>query len=652
MCGIAGLVNPGLGATELAAATERMGQTLRHRGPDGDGHWLDEKAGLGMAHRRLAIVDLSPTGAQPMSSANGRYVIAYNGEIYNFRELRAELISVGALFRGGSDTEVMLAAIEQWGLTAAVSRLAGMFAFALWDRNTRTLSLVRDRLGIKPLYWGQMGGNFLFASELRAFRACPGWRAEIDRDSVAAYLRWNYIPAPRSIYAGVQKLEPGCILTLAADQTPRIKHYWQARQVVRDAIASRATLSDDEALAELNDVLQRSVASHMISDVPLGAFLSGGIDSSLVVSLMQAESQRPIKTFSIGFKETGYDEAVHAARVARHLRTEHTELYVDPGHAREIIPKLGTIYDEPFADSSQLPTYLVSEMTRAHVTVALSGDGGDELFAGYRRYQWASAIWRRFGNLPQGVRRAIAATLSRMPAATWTAAAWLLPERLSAGRLDDRVDKFARYISQPSANGIYRAQHSHWPPNLALQGSEPKGVTWDPSLTREIPDFIERMQFMDMVQYLPDDVLTKVDRASMAVSLEARVPLLDHRLVEFAWRLPMQMKRRGSMPKWALRQILYKHVPRDLVDRPKMGFGAPIAGWLRGPLRDWAEALLESKRLANDGFFDAAPITKSWQAFLEGDDRLREPLWGILMFQSWYEMNQFDAPHPVAACRH
>jgi asparagine synthase (glutamine-hydrolysing) len=652
MCGIAGLLNPGLRVAELAAATERMGQTLRHRGPDGDGHWLDEAAGLGLAHRRLAIVDLSATGAQPMSSASGRYVIAYNGEIYNFRELRAELTLAGALFRGGSDTEVMLAAIESWGLAAAVKRLAGMFAFALWDRESRTLSLVRDRLGIKPLYWSQLGGRFLFGSELTALRAAPGWRAEIDRNSLAAYLRWNYIPAPQSIYAGVHKLEPGCILTMAAGQTPRIEHYWQARQVVRDAITARASLNDDEALTGLDDLLRRAVASHMISDVPLGAFLSGGIDSSLVVALMQAQSQRPVKTFSIGFQETGYSEAVYAAKVARHLKTEHTELYVDPRHAREIIPRLGAIYDEPFADSSQLPTYLVSEMTRAHVTVALSGDGGDELFAGYSRYQWADVLWRRFGNLPLGLRRAIASTLSKMPAATWSAAAWLLPTRLSAGRLDDRVEKFAHYISQPDANGIYRAQHSHWPSNLARQGSEPKGVSWDPSLARDIPDFIERMQFMDMVQYLPDDVLTKVDRASMAVSLEARVPLLDHRVVEFAWRLPIQMKRRDGTAKWALRQMLYNYVPRELIDRPKMGFGAPIAGWLRGPLRDWAEALLESNRLAKEGFFTAVPITKSWQAFLAGDDRFREPLWGILMFQSWYEMNQHDAADNISEHSH
>lgn len=638
MCGLVGLLNPRLAATELKTAVDGMSRTLRHRGPDGDGIWLDEEAGLGLGHRRLAIVDVSHAGDEPMISASGRYVIVYNGEVYNFRELREELAAAGATFVGASDTEVALTAIDFWGLHAAVRRFAGMFAFALWDRQTRTLSLVRDRLGIKPLYWSQSGGQFLFASELRALRACPGWRAEIDRDALAAYMRWNYIPAPHSIYAGVRKLEPGTILTLGPDQVPRIDTYWDARQVVGEAIAGRARPGDDEALRELDGLLRRLVAGHMIADVPLGAFLSGGIDSSLVVALMQAQSQRPVKTFSIGFHEAGYDEAVHARTIARHLGTEHTELYVDPGHAQEIIPRLAAIYDEPFADSSQLPTYLVSEMTRQHVTVALSGDGGDELFAGYTRYRWADGLWRRFGNWPLALRRALAAALATPPAAAWSAAGRLVPRRLSAGRLDDRMAKLALYIRQPDGNAIYRAQHSHWPATVMRQGVEPKGISWDPTLSRDIPDFVERMQFMDMVQYLPDDVLTKVDRASMAVSLEARVPLLDHRLVEFAWRLPANMKRRNG-PKWALREVLYNYVPRDMVDRPKMGFGAPVAGWLRGPMRDWAEALLEPRRLADEGYFDAAPIATSWQAFLKGDDRFREPLWGILMFQSWYEMN-------------
>jgi len=638
MCGIAGLLNPRLGARELTSAIEHIGQTLRHRGPDGDGHWVDERAGLGFAHRRLAIVDLSPAGAQPMISASGRYVITYNGEVYNFPELRAKLAVAGVSFAGNSDTEVMLAAIDQWGLPVAVQRFVGMFAFALWDRQTRTLSLVRDRLGIKPLYWGQFGELFLFGSELKALRACPGWLAEINRDALATYMRWNYVPAPHSIYSGVHKLEPGSILTLAADRVPHTERYWDARQVIGDAIAGRVAVSDNDAVAELEKILRRSVADHMISDAPLGAFLSGGIDSSLVVALMQAQSQRPVKTFAIGFHEAGYDEAVHARTIAHHLGTEHTELYVDPGHAQEIIPRLSAIYDEPFADSSQLPTYLVSEMTRQHVTVALSGDGGDELFAGYTRYQWADALWRRSGSLPLGLRQAVAAVLTALPAAAWSAAGRLMPKQLSAGRLDDRIAKLALYVGQPDANGIYRAQHCHWPSNVVRQGIEPEGISWDPSLALNFPDFIERMQFMDMVQYLPDDVLTKVDRASMAVSLEARVPLLDHRLVEFAWRLPANMKRRGG-PKWALRQVLYNFVPRELVDRPKMGFGAPVAGWLRGPMRDWAEALLEPRRLAKEGYFDVETITKTWRAFLAGKDTMREPLWGALMFQSWHEIN-------------
>jgi asparagine synthase (glutamine-hydrolysing) len=616
-----------------------MGRTLARRGPDGHGIWLDEDAGLGLAHRRLSIVDVSDAGHQPMHSANGRYVISYNGEIYNFGELRDELAAKGAAFIGGSDTEVMLAAIEQWGLSASVSRFVGMFAFALWDRETRTLSLVRDRLGIKPLYWSRIEGQFIFASELRALGVCPGWRAEIDRDALAAYMRWNYIPAPHSIYLGVYKLEPGCILCLQGDGEPRIERYWQARQVVTKAIARRVEWHDEGATAELDSMLRRSVACHMISDVPLGAFLSGGIDSSLVVSLMQAQSQRPVKTFSIGFAEAGYDEAVHAKAVARHLGTEHTELYVEPGHALDVIPRLAEFYDEPFGDSSQLPTYLVSEMTRAHVTVALSGDGGDELFAGYARYQWADAVWRCFGGLPVGLRRVLAGFLNAPPGALWSAAGRLLPDRLGAGRLDDRVAKLARYMSQPDANGIYRAQHSHWPTGLVLRGNEPRGASWDGSLAGDIPDFVERMQFMDMIQYLPDDVLTKLDRASMAVSLEARVPLLDHRLVEFAWGLPAGMKQRGRQPKWALRQVLYNYVPPDLVDRPKMGFGAPVAGWLRGPLRDWAEALLEPRRLRDEDYFDDGPITAAWRRFLAGDDGQREHLWGVLMFQSWHEIN-------------
>ena len=637
MCGIAGLLNRRLAASELAVIVDRMGQTLRHRGPDGHGTWLDQEAGLGLAHRRLSIVDVSPTGAQPMVSASGRYVISYNGEVYNFIELRKELTGDGAMFAGTSDTEVMLAAIDQWGVSKAVARFAGMFAFALWDRETRTLSLVRDRLGIKPLYWAQFGGLFLFASELSAMCACPGWRAEINRDALAAYMRWNYVPAPHSIYAGVQKMEPGCILTLAEDQPPRIERYWNARKVVGNALAGPTEMSEAEAEAELDGMLRRSVACHMISDVPLGAFLSGGIDSSLVVALMQTQSTRPVKTFSIGFHEPGYDEAVYAKTVAHHLGTDHTELYVEPRHARDVIPRLPEIFDEPFADSSQLPTYLVSEMTRRHVTVALSGDGGDELFAGYTRYQWADTVWRRFNHLPLSLRQTIAKAIRAMPPPAWSMLGHFLPHRLSAGRLDDRMEKLATYMVQPNANAIYRAQHTHWPNSMVLDADEPKGITWDQSLASEIPNFLTRMQLMDLLQYLPDDILTKVDRATMAVGLEARVPLLDHRIVEFAWTLPEIMKRRAGQSKWLLRQVLNNYVPRQMTDRPKMGFAAPIGMWLGGPLRDWAETLLDERRLTEEGFFDVRAIKQGWNAYLDGNRSLREPIWGVLMFQAWYE---------------
>lgn len=626
-----------LSADGIECALRRMGPTLHHRGPDASGIWSDPAAGVGLAHRRLSIIDVSEAGAQPMTSAGGRYVIAYNGEVYNFAELRQELAALGVRFIGSSDTEVMLAAIEAWGLAAAVCRFVGMFAFALWDQELRTLSLVRDRLGIKPLYWGEFGELFIFGSELSALRACPGWQSKIDPDALAAYMRWNYVPSPHSIYRGVHKLEPGSILTLEPDRVAHIERFWDPRHVIGNKIVGRVTMTDTEAKAELDRVLRRAVASHMVSDVPLGAFLSGGIDSSLIVALMQAQNTGPVRTFSIGFHDDSYDEAKYAKHVARHLGTEHTELYVTAAHAQATIPRLSEFHDEPFADSSQLPTYLISEMARSHVTVALSGDGGDELFAGYTRYQWADAVWRRCRHLPLGLRRSAAKALRALPTATWSMAGALVPERLSAGRLDDRVDKLAQYMSQPDANAIYRTQHSHWDSSVVPHGVEYKGLSWDEALMQEIPDFTERMQFMDMVQYMPDDVLTKVDRASMAVSLEVRVPLLDHRVVEYAWSLPANLKQRNGQSKWALRQVLYDYVPRELVDRPKMGFAAPISTWLRGSLRDWAEDLLDERRLIDEGYFRSEIIRRCWRAFLEGDNSLREPLWGILMFQAWHE---------------
>ncbi len=647
MCGIVGFSRPSLNATQYSDITAAMSASLAHRGPDDHGQWQDPAAAISLGHRRLSIIDTSPLGHQPMQSASGRYIIVYNGEVYNFRALRAELSRLGASFDGNSDTEVMLAAIEAWGLLKAVSRFTGMFAFALWDRKTRTLSLVRDRLGIKPLFWGQVGDLFLFGSELKSLLACPGWTPEIDRNSLAAYMRWNYVPSPHCIYRHVQKLEPGTILTWRQGETPSIERYWDARGVARMGLAANHDLSDPEAIQALDELLRNVIADHMVSDVPLGAFLSGGIDSSLVVALMQAQNNRPIKTFSIGFSEQRYNEAEHAKAVAHHLGTNHTELYVEGDHALNLVPDLPRHYDEPFADSSQLPTYLVAEMTRRDVTVALSGDGGDELFAGYARYQWAEMIWRRFGWLSPTLRSKLACAVRSVPRPVWTLAEGLLPDTISAGRLAERADKWAYYVSQANSDGIYQAQHSHWtsPSKAVINGIEYDGLSSNPDLVHDAPDFVARMQLMDTLQYLPDDVLTKVDRATMAVSLEARVPLLDHRLVEFAWHLPTRMKRRDGHTKWLPKQVLETYVPRHLIERPKTGFGAPIASWLRGPLKDWAEALLQSERLASEGLFAPEPLEKAWCDFQDGRDELREPLWGVLMFQAWYEANSTVNPN-------
>jgi len=647
MCGIVGFSRPYLSEGQYGDGIAAMSASLAHRGPDDSGQWHDAAAAIALGHRRLSIIDTSPLGHQPMQSARGRYVIVYNGEVYNFSALRAELSGLGASFNGSSDTEVMLAAIEAWGLVRAVGRFAGMFAFALWDRETRTLSLVRDRLGIKPLFWGQVGDLFLFGSELKALLACPGWAPEIDRDSLASYMRWNYVPSPHCIYRHIRKLEPGTILTWKQEETPSIERYWDAREVARLGLAAGCDLDDLEATRALDELLRDVVADHMVSDVPLGAFLSGGIDSSLVVALMQAQSSRPVKTFSIGFAEARYNEAEHAKAVAGHLGTDHTELYVEGQHALNLVPDLPRHYDEPFADSSQLPTYLVAEMTRRDVTVALSGDGGDELFAGYTRYHWAEMIWRRFGWLPPTLRRGLAGMVRTVPRPVWSLTENFLPAAIGAGRLAERAEKWAHYVSQADADGVYYAQHSHWPSpsETVIGGYECNGLATNPELVREVPDFVARMQLMDTLQYLPDDVLTKVDRATMAVSLEARVPLLDHRLVEFAWRLPARMKRREGRSKWLLRQVLDNYVPRHLIERPKTGFGAPVATWLRGPLRDWAEALLRPARLASEGMLAPEPLDRAWRDFQAGRDELREPLWGALMFQAWYEGQRIVNPH-------
>jgi asparagine synthase (glutamine-hydrolysing) len=604
---------------------------------------MQPEAGLAFAHQRLSIIDLSPAGAQPMTSSCGRHVIVYNGEIYNAPELRAELEAAGRPFRGHSDTEVLLEACAQWGVRQAVKRVIGMFAFAIWDRRDRRLTLVRDRVGIKPLYWCRSGPLFLFGSELKAMRRHPDWQPDIDRNAVAAYFRHNYIPAPHTIYLGAHKLMPGCLLEFEAGKEPAIEAYWSLDDVVAQGRNDVFDGSDEAAVDALEDLLGDAVSRRMISDVPLGAFLSGGIDSSAVVALMQKVASRPVRTFSIGFDVPAYDEAPHAAKIARHLGTDHTELYVRPEEAWEFIPQLPQIYDEPFADSSQIPTLLLSKMTREHVTVALSGDGGDELFAGYNRYFKAKQLVGLINATPSPLRAAAAMAARSFSPGFWNTVLGVLPSRLRLPQAGDKVHRLADILTT-DPDQIYTDLISHWgdPESLVPGASEPKGVIWDGSVAERIADPIDRMRYLDILTYLPDDILTKVDRASMAVSLEARVPILDHRVVEFAWRLPAEFKIRDGQGKWLLRRLLDRHVPRELVERPKMGFGVPIDAWLRGPLRDWAEDLLNPHALARHGLVAAEPVAVKWREHLSGRRSWQYHIWDVLMLQAWCEAQSGD----------
>jgi asparagine synthase (glutamine-hydrolysing) len=636
----------------LAAAVPRMSRALAHRGPDSDGHWFDPEAGIALGHRRLAIVDLSPQGHQPMASPGGRYVLAFNGEIYNHLTLRHELRHAGAApaWRGHSDTETLLAAIERWGVLDTLDRCIGMFAIALWDRQERELWLVRDRLGEKPLYYGLQRGNLLFASELKGLAAGPGFQGVIDPDAVALFMRHGSIAAPYSIYRGIAKLPPGTWLRirsadLHAGVLPEPVAYWSAADAQAAGRESPFRGSPEAATDALESLLGDAVAQQMIADVPLGAFLSGGVDSSTIVALMQQRSSRPVRTFTIGFHEPDYNEAEHANAVARHLGTEHTELYISSAEAMAVIPRLPTMYDEPFSDSSQIPTFLVSEMARRHVTVSLSGDAGDELFLGYHRYHAAAMLRRNIERVPASGRRALAALARRTPASMLRLAMFGAKRFLADSRFDEitreRVQRFADVLESPASDGNYGRMMTHWPESeQVVRGSRRSSTVYDAadwSCAHE--DFPELLGRLDLQGYLPDDILTKVDRAAMAVSLETRIPMLDHRVVEFAQRIPLSMKWRDGQSKWLLRQVLYRHVPAELIDRPKRGFGVPIDAWLRGPLRDWAENLLSPTALEQQGFFDPEPIARRWREHLSGQRDWQNQLWDVLMFQSWMESN-------------
>jgi|SRR5450432_96809 len=640
MCGIAGFWQKKKQSSDLPQEIlQRMGDAIRYRGPDDSGIYCDPN-GLGFVHRRLSIVDLSPAGHQPMNSASGRYTIIFNGEVYNFNEIKEEL-GPGYSWRGHSDTEVMLEAIARWGLEPAVKKFVGMFAFALWDRQEHELFLVRDRLGIKPVYYGWVNGDFVFASELKAIRAYPGFDGQIDRDSLALYMRHNYVPAPRSIYKGIQKLQQGTILALKAGQEPELRCFWSAAEIAQSGVHSLISGSDAEVIDQLEAKLSRAIQLRMIADVPLGAFLSGGIDSSTVVALMQAQSSRPVKTFTIGFHEKNYNEAVHAKNIAQYLGTDHTELYITPQEALNVVPLISEMYDEPFADVSQIPTYLVSRLARSAVTVSLSGDGGDELFGGYDRYFRTMAIWKWLERVPASARPALSGAIRATSPGTidllFAAVRPLLPKSMRFSAVGDRAHKLAGLLNSQNPADIYLHALSHWPrpADMVLGSHEPDTFNRAFAQTDSLPSFEERMMLTDLINYLPDDILTKVDRASMAVSLEARVPIIDHNVVEFAWKLPMRFKIRNGTSKWILRQVLYKHVPREMMERPKMGFGVPIDSWLRGPLRGWAEDLLSEESLKRQGFFNVSEVRTKLKEHLSGGRNWQYLLWDVLVFQNW-----------------
>ncbi len=640
MCGVVGYISA---KSELTGPTiARMTSQIAHRGPDAEGTWWDDAAGIALGQRRLAIIDLSEAGAQPMASADGRFVIVFNGEIYNHRGIRTSLETEGAgqKWRGHSDTETMLAALGHWGTAETLCKLNGMFAFALWDKKLKVLTLARDRLGEKPMYYGQNGGCLLFGSELKALAAHPEWQGDIDRRALALYLRYGYIPEPWSIYQGILKLPAATYVELEyGSALSEPISYWDLGSLVQQP---KQALPDQQLVKNTESALLQTVQSRMEADVSLGAFLSGGIDSSVIVAMMQAQSAQPIQTFTIGFDVPGFDEAKMAKDVSKHLGTHHTELYLQPGNILDLVPVLPEIWDEPFADSSQMPTLLLSRLTQKSVKVALSGDGGDEVFCGYNRYASGFAAFQRLNRMPRPLRRMTSALLHNLPAHLMDRVMSRMPQRLRHAAIGDKLTKLADVLQLDDHADYYRrlvSIHGN-PADIILHAEEPPSIATSPELWPELSDFRECMMFLDTKSYLPGDIMTKVDRATMSVGLEGRAPFLDHDLIAFAWGLPIDAKLRDGQTKWILRQVLERHVPKAMFERPKMGFGVPIEHWLAGPLRDWAETLLNPTRLAAEGFFVVSEVRKLWEDHKRGAKRNHHQLWVILMFQAWLDSQQ------------
>jgi len=651
MCGIAGFVdNRGaLNVEDWAPTVAAMATSLHHRGPDDAGVWIDPAAGVALAHRRLSILDVSPAGHQPMMSSCGRWVLSYNGEIYNHDELRDELAAAGRTFRGHSDTEVLVEACAAWGIEATLRKLRGMFAFSVWDRTNRTLTLARGRQGIKPLFWGRFGELFLFASELKALRAHPGWTPEIDRDSLSAYMRWGHVPAPYCIYHGLRKLLPGTFLVLSPGSEPKVSSYWDPVQVAAAAQSDPLQIDEAQALEELNALLGDTVARHMASDVPLGAFLSGGMDSSLIVALMQARSSRPVNTFTVAFQEKRYDESASARAVAKHLGTDHSEVMVTSDDAVELVPEIPYWFDEPLAIRSQIPVMVVSRLARRKVTVALSGDGGDELFGGYPGYYIVRAVHRATGGLPSPLRRLVAGSLDGLIGGL-AGLHGIIPAAHRPGLMANRAKQLTAVMRAGGGISEFYAQLYNTTagtlPLIGAAGEHP--MRWQGPEHRDIViDPIDRMGYFALLGTLVDGTLAKVDRASMAQSLEVRVPFLDDRVVEYAWRLPPTLKyNRKAASKHLLRHVLYRYLPPELVDRPKKGFSSPMPVWLRGPLREWAEELLDERILKEEGLFDAPAVRGYWNQHLAANADYWQLAWNILVFRQWHSYWESDYNRP------